>query len=526
MQSPIEREAARRRTFAIISHPDAGKTTLTEKLLYFGGAIRMAGEVRGRKAKKFATSDWMEIEKQRGISVTSSVMQFDYTGHQINILDTPGHQDFSDDTYRTLIAADSAVMVLDAAKGVEAQTIKLFKVCRLRRIPIFAFINKMDRYGKAPLALVEEIEQVLGLRCCPMNWPIGMGDEFAGIYNRERGQIERYSAAGDEIAATPADGETLERELSALLGERDGRALREEIELLDVAGDAFDRDKILQGDLIPLYFGSAINTFGVRTFLESYIELSPPPGPRESDQGLIPVGSEFSGFIFKIQANMNPAHRDRVAFLRICSGRFERGMTVNQPRSGKKIRLAAPQQFLAQERNLVEEAFPGDIIGLHDPGLFQIGETLTAEGSFAFPRLPQFSPEYFSRVYNVNTGKYKQFQKGIAQLAEEGTVQVFRSVTRTEDLILGAVGQLQFDVFSYRLREEYDAEIRLEPMPYQLARWIHTDLPVAEDHLSSLSSLLVKDQYDRYAVLCESDYTLRWLSEQNPEVEFMENSWL
>jgi peptide chain release factor 3 len=526
MQSSIAKEAARRRTFAIISHPDAGKTTLTEKLLYFGGAIRMAGEIRGRKAKKFTTSDWMEIEKQRGISVSSSVMQFDYEGYRINILDTPGHQDFSDDTYRTLAAADSAVMVLDAAKGVEAQTIKLFKACRLRRTPVFAFINKMDRYGKPPLALLEEIEAVLGLRCCPMNWPIGMGDAFAGVYNRERRRIERYVPGSKDGRFEPAEPEALAGALESLLGADGGRALQEEVELLEVAGDPFDQDKIMRGELIPVYFGSAINTFGVQTFLESYIALSPPPGARESDAGPVPVETPFSGFIFKIQANMNPAHRDRVAFLRVCSGRFTRGMTVSQTASGRKLRLAAPQQFLAQERNLVEEAFPGDIIGLHDPGLFQIGETLAEEGTFSYPRLPQFSPEYFSRVYNVNTGKYKQFQKGVSQLAEEGAVQVFRAFNRTEDLILGVVGQLQFEVFSYRLRAEYDADIRLEPMPYQLARWAESDAPLLPEKLTSLSSLLVKDQYGRLAVLCENEYTLRWLREQNPQVEFKESAWL
>jgi peptide chain release factor 3 len=469
----------------------------------------------------------MEIEKQRGISVTSSAMQFDYQGCKVNILDTPGHQDFSDDTYRALIAADSAVMVLDAAKGVEAQTIKLFKVCRLRRIPIFAFINKMDRYGKPPLALLEEIETVLGLRCCPMNWPIGMGDEFAGVYNREQHRIERYGHGNNrERQVIPEETEQLEQLLSDMIGRREARALREEIELLDVAGDPFDREKILQGGLIPVYFGSAVNTFGVQTFLDSYIALSPPPGPRESDQGLVPVEQSFSGFVFKIQANMNPAHRDRIAFLRVCSGCFERGMTVSQARTRKKIRLAAPQQFLAQERNLVDTAFPGDIIGLHDPGVFQIGETLTAEGTFCYPRLPQFSPEYFSRVYNMNTDKYKQFQKGVSQLAEEGAVQVFRALNLAEDLILGVVGQLQFEVFAYRLREEYDAEVQLTPMPYQLARWVQSDEPVAPEKLMSLSSLLVKDQYDRCAVLCESDYTLRWLQEQNPGVDFAENAWL
>ena len=524
----LQTEVGRRRTFAIISHPDAGKTTLTEKLLLFGGAIRLAGEVKGRKANKFATSDWMEIEKQRGISVTSSVMQFDYQGYRINILDTPGHQDFSEDTYRTLMAADSAVMILDAAKGVETQTIKLFKVCRMRNIPIFTFINKMDRYGKEPLELLEELENVLGIRSCPMNWPIGMGDEFSGIYDRQHNRIERYGG-GDkperefiELGEDGVEDESLQEQLAPGQWEK----LYEDVMLLDIAGDPFDREKILRGELTPVYFGSAINKFGVQTFLESFVNLALPPEPRHSSEGDIPVEAPFSGFIFKIQANMNPAHRDRIAFLRVCSGKFERGMNVDQVRTGKKLRLAQPQQFLAQDRNIVEEAWPGDIIGLHDPGVFQIGDTLGLDCHFRFDRLPQFSPEHFARVLNMDTGKYKQFQKGVEQLVEEGTVQVFRTVGRhTEEMILGVVGELQFEVFSFRLQAEYGATIRLERLPYQLARWVRSEQPIDLEKLSSLSSLTTQDQNGNYVVLCESEYALNWLEEQNSRVTFAESSY-
>ncbi len=528
IEQELQTEVKRRRTFAIISHPDAGKTTLTEKLLLFGGAIRLAGEVKGRKVGKFATSDWMEIEKQRGISVTSSVMQFDYQGYRINILDTPGHQDFSEDTYRTLVAADSAVMILDAAKGVEAQTIKLFKVCRMRNIPIFTFINKMDRYGKEPLELLEELEEVLGIRSCPMNWPIGMGDEFSGIYDRQYNRIERY-AVGEKperefltLGAEGIENESLKGQLAPGQWEK----LYEDVMLLDIAGDPFDREKILKGELTPVYFGSAINKFGVQTFLESFVELALPPSPRHSTVGDVPVDHPFSGFIFKIQANMNPAHRDRIAFLRVCSGKFERGMNVDQVRTGKKLRLSQPQQFLAQDRNIVEEAWPGDIIGLHDPGVFQIGDTLGLNCDFQFDRLPQFSPEHFARVFNMNTSKYKQFQKGVEQLVEEGTIQVFKTVGRAaEEMILGVVGELQFEVFSFRLQAEYGAQIRLERLPYQLARWIKSDQPIQPEKLSSLSSITTRDQQGNYVVLCESDYDLHWLEEQNPDLIFAESSF-
>jgi len=517
----IQSQVKKRRTFAIISHPDAGKTTLTEKLLLFGGAIRMAGEVKGRKAKKFATSDWMQIEKERGISVTSSAMQFNYAGHHINILDTPGHQDFSEDTYRTLTAADSAVMLIDIAKGVETQTVKLFKVCSQQGIPIFTFVNKMDRYGKEPLDLLEELERVLGIRSCPMNWPIGMGDEFCGIYDRQNNRIELYRPNGEREFITPDERGLEDPALQDVMGDYLYHKLCEDIALLDIAGDPFDQEKIQQGKLTPVYFGSAINTFGVQTFLDEFIELAPSPHAHMSNMGPVDtIETPFSGFIFKIQANMNPAHRDRIAFMRVCSGKFERGMAVNHVRSGKKIKLAQPQQFLAQDRDIIEEAYPGDIIGLHDPGTFRIGDTLCAEGSFEFAPLPQFPPEYFARAINLNAMKYKQFQKGVNQLVEEGTVQVFRTTDRTEDLILGVVGELQFEVFAYRLKAEYGAEIRMQRLSYQLARWVEAEERIDTNRLTNLSCLCVTDQDDHVVVLCESEYAMRWLEDNNSKLTF------
>lgn len=524
----------KRRTFAIISHPDAGKTTLTEKLLLFGGAIRLAGEVKGRKAKKFATSDWMEIEKQRGISVTSSAMQFEFSGYKINILDTPGHQDFSEDTYRTLAAADSAVMIIDAARGVEAQTIKLFQVCRQRQIPIFTFINKMDRYGKEPLDLLQELEDVLGIRSCPMNWPVGMGEEFRGIFDRRKNRFELY--VGDDHDHTQRQFIPLVRQqeeerdfdhdqLSQYIDKHQYNRFVSDMELLDIAGDPFDEEQVRQGLLTPVFFGSAINKFGVQTFLDEFIALAPKPQAHMSDQGPVEVTAPFSGFIFKIQANMNPAHHDRIAFLRVCSGKFARGMLVNHVRSAKKIKLAQPQQFLSQERTIVQEGFPGDIIGLYDQGTLFIGDTLSLAGDFQFAPLPQFAPEIFAQVVNLNTSKYKQFLKGIHELVQEGVVQLFTMFNRTEDLLLGAVGQLQFEVFAYRMQNEYGASIRLEPLKYQLARWVHNLAPDHMEQLTSLSSLLVQDRHGQSVVLCENEYNLHWLEGKYPELTFAASNY-
>ncbi|WP_159885616.1 peptide chain release factor 3 [Paenibacillus puerhi] len=515
-------EVGKRRTFAIISHPDAGKTTLTEKLLLFGGAIRLAGTVKGRKANRHATSDWMEIEKQRGISVTSSVMQFDYEGHRVNILDTPGHQDFSEDTYRTLTAADSAVMLIDSAKGVEVQTKKLFQVCRKRGIPIFTFINKMDREGRNPFELLEELENLLGIRSYPMNWPIGSGKQFRGVYDRKLTQVELFQ--GDdhkEIEVQPVSGYD-DPVVKEIAGEFFYDQLVQDLELLDVAGDEFDMDKVRTGELTPVFFGSAINNFGVQTFLENFLQLAPTPTSRRSNEGEIdPLSEKFSGYIFKIQANMNPAHRDRIAFLRICSGKFERGMSVKHVRVGKDIKLAQPQQFLAQDRDIVEDAYPGDIIGLFDPGIFRIGDTLSQVNGLEFDELPTFSPELFSKVTVKNALKHKQFQKGVDQLTEEGTIQVFKTIG-FEDLILGVVGQLQFEVFEHRMKAEYGVDVQLSRMTYQFARWL-----VGEDIDTGkfrINSQLVKDKKDNFVALFENEYALRTAMEKNPNLTFLETA--
>ncbi|NRG47598.1 peptide chain release factor 3 [Bacillus sp. CRN 9] len=515
--SNLKDEVLSRRTFAIISHPDAGKTTLTEKLLLFGGAIRDAGTVKGKKTGKFATSDWMEIEKQRGISVTSSVMQFDYNGARVNILDTPGHQDFSEDTYRTLTAVDSAVMIIDSAKGIEEQTLKLFKVCRMRGIPIFTFMNKLDRQGRAPLELLAELEEVMGIESYPMNWPIGMGKEFLGIYDRFNNRIEQFRVEeNDRFVSLNEDGEIDGDHTLKESGLYDQTL--EEIMLLNEAGNEFSRERIANGELTPVFFGSALTNFGVQTFLESYLQFAPAPQPRQSTEGEIdPLSKDFSGFIFKIQANMNPAHRDRIAFLRICSGRFERGMNVNVPRIGKQIKLAQSTQFMADDRSTVNEAVSGDIIGIYDPGTYQIGDTLTTgKNQFQFERLPQFTPELFVRVTAKNVMKQKHFHKGIQQLVQEGAIQLFKTV-KTDEYLLGAVGQLQFEVFEHRMKNEYNTEVLMERQGSKIARWVDGD--ELNENLSSARSLLVNDRYEKKVFLFENDFALRWFQDKNPDVK-------
>ncbi|KAB2337283.1 peptide chain release factor 3 [Cytobacillus depressus] len=517
MGNHLKEEVLSRRTFAIISHPDAGKTTLTEKLLLFGGAIRDAGTVKGKKTGKYATSDWMEIEKQRGISVTSSVMQFDYNGSRVNILDTPGHQDFSEDTYRTLTAVDSAVMIIDSAKGIEEQTLKLFKVCRMRGIPIFTFINKLDRQGRSPLELLAELEEVMGIESYPMNWPIGMGKEFLGIYDRFNNRIEQFRVDEKErFISLNEDGE-IEGDHSLKASGLYEQTL-EEIMLLNEAGNEFSVEKIKEGELTPVFFGSALTNFGVQTFLESYLQFAPPPQARNSTSGEIdPLSESFSGFIFKIQANMNPAHRDRIAFLRICSGRFERGMSVNLPRLGKQIKLAQSTQFMADDRSTVDEAVSGDIIGIYDTGTYQIGDTLTSgKDNFQFDRLPQFTPELFVKVYAKNVMKQKHFHKGIQQLVQEGAIQLYKTV-RTEDLLLGAVGQLQFEVFEHRMKNEYNTEVIMERIGSKIVRWVEGD--DVNENLSSSRSMLVHDRYEKKVFLFENDFALRWFQEKNPDVK-------
>lgn len=527
-------ELNKRRTFAIISHPDAGKTTLTEKLLLYGGAIRLAGSVKARKAQKHAVSDWMEIEKQRGISVTSSVLQFDYEGFRINILDTPGHQDFSEDTYRTLMAADSAVMLIDVAKGVEEQTKKLFKVCRSRGIPVFTFINKLDRHGKNPFELMEEIEKVLGIQSYAMNWPVGVSGEYRGVYNRRLAQIELFDAGGahGQWAMPSTAGSVNDPAFTGILGQEIHQALCNDIELLDTAGETFQLQKVLDGELTPLFFGSAMTNFGVQPFLEEFLKLAPPPRSRNTvtngesgrTSGTIePEADVFSAFVFKIQANMNPAHRDRLAFIRICSGRFGRGMNVFHPQSGKLIKLAQPQQFMAQEREIIEEAFPGDIVGLFDPGIFGIGDTLCAEGlKFQFEEFPVFPAEQFARVQPKDTMKRKQFIKGITQLTQEGAVQLFhQSDSAFESYIIGAVGSLQFEVMEYRLRNEYGVDIQLQHLPLTMARWVEYRQPQAKPLADLQGDLIVRDTRDRMVVLFRSDWSLRWVSEKNPDILFL-----
>ncbi|WP_080846877.1 peptide chain release factor 3 [Cytobacillus gottheilii] len=516
MSKNLKDQVLSRRTFAIISHPDAGKTTLTEKLLLFGGAIRDAGTVKGKKTGKYATSDWMEIEKQRGISVTSSVMQFDYNGARVNILDTPGHQDFSEDTYRTLTAVDSAVMIIDSAKGIEAQTLKLFKVCRMRGIPIFTFINKLDRQGKTPLELLAELEEVMGIESYPMNWPIGMGKEFLGIYDRFNNRIEQFRVEEDERFISLND----EGEIAGAHDLKESGLYEqtlEEIMLLNEAGNEFSRERIRDGELTPVFFGSALTNFGVQTFLESYLQFAPSPQPRNSTEGEIdPLSEDFSGFIFKIQANMNPAHRDRIAFLRICSGKFERGMNVNVPRLSKQIKLAQSTQFMADDRSTVDEAVSGDIIGIYDPGTYQIGDTLTVgKNNFQYERLPQFTPELFMRVTAKNVMKQKHFHKGIGQLVQEGAIQLFKTV-KTDEYLLGAVGQLQFEVFEHRMKNEYNTEVFMERLGSKITRWVEKE--EINENLSSSRSLLVKDRYDKYVFLFENDFALRWFQEKNPDV--------
>ena len=521
----LRHEIETRRTFAIISHPDAGKTTLTEKLLLYGGAIRQAGSVKARKAERYATSDWMEIEKQRGISVTSSAMQFSYGGCHINILDTPGHQDFSEDTYRVLVAADSAVMLIDAARGVEAQTIKLFKVCRMRGIPIFTFVNKMDRAAKDPFALMQEIEDVLGIRSCPMNWPIGVDGDFQGVCHRDTRMIDLYSA-GDHGKSRVEKYQVGmdDPHLSDVLDKHYIDRLRDEMELLDVAGDAFDLGAVRRGELTPMFFGSAVSNFGVEPFLERFLRLAPCPGSREYDGGIMePDSPEFSGFIFKIQANMNPAHRDRLAFMRIVSGVFEKNMFVWHSGTGKNMQVKQPQQFMADEREAVEKAYPGDIIGLFDTGVFRLGDTLCDGKKICYEGIPVFAPEHFERVSAFDSMKRKQFVKGITQLAVEGAIQTFkRPEIGREELIVGVVGVLQFDVLEHRLRTEYGVEIRREPLDYRFVRWIEECPCEPPDLKLSSSTTLAADRFDRPVLLFQNEWSIRWAEENNKGLKLAE----
>ncbi len=528
--SKYENEINRRRTFAIISHPDAGKTTLTEKFLLYGGAIAQAGQVKGKKNTRAATSDWMEIEKQRGISVTSSVMQFQYEGYCVNILDTPGHQDFSEDTYRTLMAADSAVMVIDAAKGVEAQTRKLFKVCAMRDIPIFTFINKMDREARDPFELCEELEKELGIETCPMNWPIGCGKEFKGVYDREKREIIHFTSNGGAKAATATEVSLGDPNLDELLGQRLHSQLTDDVELLDGASAEFDLEKVRHGKLSPVFFGSALTNFGVEPFLEGFLKMTTPPLPRMAGEKLVDsMDDDFSAFVFKIQANMNKAHRDRIAFMRVVSGRFDADREVYHVQGKRKLKLSRPQQLMAAEREIIEEAYAGDIIGVFDPGVFSIGDTLCAPGKkFKFDPIPTFAPEHFCRVRPLDTMKRKQFLKGAEQIAQEGAIQMFKApYTGMEEIIVGVVGTLQFDVLEYRLKGEYGVDIFMEGLPYEYLRWITTadGEPVKEEDLIlGTDTKLVEDFKGRQLLLFGSQWAVNWTGERNKQLTFSEFS--
>ncbi|MCL2884764.1 MAG: peptide chain release factor 3 [Oscillospiraceae bacterium] len=519
-------EISRRRTFAIISHPDAGKTTLTEKLLLYGGAIASAGMVKGKRAQRHAVSDWMEIEKQRGISVTSSVLQFRYDGYCVNILDTPGHQDFSEDTYRTLMAADSAVMVLDASKGVEAQTVKLFKVCLLRDIPIITFVNKMDRDAKSPYDLLSEIEQVLGIGTYPMNWPIGCGKEFRGVYERERGDILAFHSEGNQHEAT-ATRLTLQDDLDAALSPPLAATLRDDVELLDGAGFTFDADAVRHGRLSPVFFGSALTNFGVEPFLQEFLRLTTSPLPRQTADGAInPFDEHFSAFVFKIQANMNKAHRDRLAFMRICSGRFDKDAEVLHVQDGRRMKLLQPQRLLAQEREIVDEAYAGDVIGVFDPGIFAIGDTVCApDKPCRFEGIPTFAPEHFALVRQKDTMKRKQFVKGTTQIAQEGAIQIFQEPGGgMEEVIVGVVGTLQFEVLEYRLKNEYGVDVLRTGLSYQFLRWIENeDLDPKTLDITS-DTKLVQDVRGRPLLLFTSEWNIRWATEHNKGLKLAEFS--
>ena len=520
-------EIKKRRTFAIISHPDAGKTTLTEKFLLYGGAINQAGSVKGKATAKHAVSDWMEIEKERGISVTSSVLQFNYDGYCINILDTPGHQDFSEDTYRTLMAADSAVMVIDASKGVEAQTRKLFKVCTMRHIPIFTFINKMDREAMDTFELLDDIENELGIATCPINWPIGSGKEFKGVYDRASKKVEIFS----DTKKGTTQGEVKkvdinDPEISWLITDDQKLQLEEEIELQDGAGAEFDQELVSKGELSPVFFGSALTNFGVETFLQHFLQMTTSPLPRISDRGPIDPMEEgdFSAFVFKIQANMNKAHRDRIAFMRICSGKFDAGMEVYHVQGDKKMRLSQPQQMMAQDRKIVEEAYAGDIIGVFDPGIFSIGDTLCTGEKVEFEGIPTFAPEHFARVRQMDTMKRKQFIKGISQLAQEGAIQIFQEFnTGIEEIIVGVVGVLQFEVLTYRLENEYNVEVKLEKLPYEYIRWVENADEIDVAKIQGTSDMKrIKDLKDNPLLLFVNSWSVGMVEERNPKLKLSE----
>jgi peptide chain release factor 3 len=522
LQAELQAAVERRRNFAIISHPDAGKTTLTEKLLLYGGAIHEAGAVKARRAQRKATSDWMEMEQQRGISITSTVLQFEYQDCQINLLDTPGHQDFSEDTYRTLAAADNAVMLIDAAKGLEPQTRKLFEVCRMRGLPIFTFVNKLDRPGREPLELLDEIEQELGLQTYAVNWPIGMGDRFKGVFDRRHQQIhlfERSAHGSREAKDTVVD--LRDPRIEELLEQDLYYQLKEDIELIEGVGSELDLELVHQGKMTPVFFGSAMTNFGVQLFLDAFLNYALKPEGRNSSSGaMLPTYPEFTGFVFKLQANMDPKHRDRVAFVRVCTGKFEKDMTVNHARTGKVVRLSRPQKLFAQDRESIEVAYPGDVIGLNNPGVFAIGDTIYNGKKIEYEGIPCFSPELFAYLRNPNPSKFKQFHKGVTELREEGAVQIMYSVDEAKrDPILAAVGQLQFEVVQFRMQNEYGVETRLEPLPYSVARWVAGGWEALKKVGRLFNTVTVKDNWGRPVLLFKNEWNLNQVQEDHPELK-------
>ena len=517
----LQREVARRRTFAIISHPDAGKTTLTEKLLLYAGAVNLAGAVRTRGT----ASDWMTMEKQRGISISATALEMEYQGYRINLLDTPGHQDFSEDTYRTLMAVDSAVMVLDSAKGIEPQTEKLFKVCRLRGIPILTFINKMDHPGRDPLALLDEVEKMLGISAVPVNWPVGEAPDFLGVFNLQSQQILLFQRTEHGQYRSPVQTTGIEDpQLLKLLGERAYTKLVEETELLSGVGSTFDRSRYLAGELTPVFFGSALNNFGVEPFLAAILDMAPAPVSRETEQGIIdPTSDTFSGFVFKVQANIDPRHRDRMAFMRVCSGHFQKDMTVHHPRLGRDVRLSQAFRLFGREREPIEEAFPGDVVGLISPGLFTIGDMVTTGATIPFARIPRFPPEHFGVLVNDDISRYKQFHKGLEQMEEEGAVQVLYSEINRREPILAAVGELQFDVVLSRLQDEYGVKARVSRLNFTSARWVKADAAAqGKMNLSRSSTRLCRDRQDRQVILFSSAWALEYTQRENPDITFLE----
>jgi peptide chain release factor 3 len=524
LPGPDQAEVLRRRTFAIISHPDAGKTTLTEKLLFHGGAIHETGEVKGKSGTKAVTSDWMELERQKGISITSSVMSFDYNKLRINLLDTPGHKDFSEDTYRVLMAVDSAAMLIDVAKGVEERTKKLYDVCRYRQIPIFTFVNKLDREGKAPLTLIDEIETTLNMSCYPVTWPLGIGSRFKGIYNRISKEIILYDQRREDVLDVKVYKVTgyQDPKFKELLDEETFNQVQEELDLIENVLPPFDREEFLQGKISPVTFGSAKQNFAVDTFLSFFCQYAPDPQPRKTrdDKAMNPLDQNFSGFVFKMQANMDKRHRDRVAFIRICSGKFERGMKVQHARLGREVRLAYSNQFMAGDRETVDIAYAGDIVGVNDTGNFAIGDSVCLNGKVAFEDIPKFAPELFARMQVSDAMKRKKMQDGLQQLSEEGAIQLFIDpFIGAQDPIIGVVGELQFEVLVHRMQDEYNLDVRLNRLPFSVARWPRTKDGKAVQNLNG-SFTIYRDAIEQPVILLNQEWDLNWAKKENPDVEF------